>query len=75
MIAAEQLRRRIDQEFTGECHLTSDEARLLFDVYEAACTWSEVTSKEPARRDLVAIDAAADRLIVAVDAARSAPCP
>jgi len=72
MIDIGNLRARIGQEFDGECHLTADEARLVFDVYEAACVWREVTSgKYP--HDLVAVDAAADRLTDAVDAARSAP--
>jgi len=73
MIDVAALRRRIDQEFTGECHLTSEEARLLFDVYEAAYDWSEIVRERAL--DLVAVDAAADRLADAVDAARSAPCP
>ena len=35
----ERLRRCIDSEFDGECHLTSDEARLLFAIAEAAIAW------------------------------------
>ena len=72
MIDVENLRRRIGQEFDNECHLTADEARLVFDVFEAAVTWRAVGGQERIG-DLVAIDAAADRLISAVDAARSAP--
>jgi hypothetical protein len=66
MITVENLRRRIGQEFENECHLTADEARRIFDVYEAACAWrDEVTGGMLTRED-----AAADRLITAVDAAR-----
>lgn len=71
MIDIANLRRRIGQEFDGECRLTADEARLVFDVYEAACAWSEVTGGEHPH-DLVAVDAAADRLTAAVDATRRA---
>lgn len=39
MLDIAKLRARIDSEFDGECHLTSVEARLLFDVYEASEKW------------------------------------
>ena len=72
MIDVEQLRRQIGQEFENECHLTADEARFVFDVYEAACAWRDVAGQGRVG-DLVAVDGAADRLIAAVDSARSAP--
>lgn len=56
MIDIQHLRSRIDQEFTGECHLTSDEARLLFDVYEAACSWAARRDQESAARLLATVD-------------------
>jgi hypothetical protein len=72
MITVENLRKRIDQEFTGECHLTDVEARLLFDVYEAACTLREYC-RDPNRsgfdmREGARLNAT---LFDAIDAARS----
>lgn len=71
MIDIENLRRRIGQEFDGECHLTADEARLVFDVYEAACAWRDDRDQSPGT--LLLRDQLADRLVAAVDAARSSP--
>lgn len=72
MIVVETLRRRIGQEFDGECHLTADEAHRLIDVYEAACAWRDDRA-EIAGALLTRDYKAADRLNAAVDAARSAP--
>ena len=72
MIDVANLRRRIGQEFENECHLTADEARLVFDVYEAACAW-RADRGEIAGALLTRDRGATDRLIVAVDTARSAP--
>ena len=72
MIDVENLRRRIGQEFENACRLTADEARRVFDVYEAACAWRDrLTTDGDGRtwgdnRDWA-------RLTSAVDAARSTP--
>ena len=68
MIDVEKLRRQIGQEFENECHLTADEARFVFDVYEAACAWRDDRASALWTRDQ-----ADDRLIATVDAARGAP--
>ena len=70
MIDIAALRRRIGQEFDDECHLSAEDARCIFDVYEAACTWRDDRG-EIAGRSATRADAADDRLIAVVDAARS----
>lgn len=72
MIDCETLRKRIGQEFDGECHLTADEAHSLIDVYEAACAW-RADRAEVAGALLTRDYGAADRLAAVIDAARSAP--
>ena len=68
MIDLERLRARIDQEFDGECHLTSAEARLLFDVFAAAGAWRDTGTQDGAE-----CLRATRALLDAVDAARGAP--
>jgi len=66
------LRERIDQEFTGGCHLTAAEARLLFDVYEAACAWRNDRGQIEGKL-LIRDRGATDRLVAAIDTARRMP--
>ena len=82
MIDIATLRRRIGQEFDDACHLSAEEARCLFDVYEAACTWRDdrgeiagaLLTRDPRHGHYaVHADKADDRLIAAVDAVRSVP--
>jgi hypothetical protein len=71
MISIEKIRERFPDEDKAEYHLTADETRLLFDVYEAACAWRD--TRDLARDAPWREDAAAERLCAAINTARGIP--
>lgn len=64
------LRARIGQTYEGECHLTAEEAELLFAVYEAACEARDAACVQDLWDETRATLRA--RIYDAVDAARKA---